>query len=540
MENFGTGLINGAQGLIVPRGSASDMTRRDLLKAGALGGLTIGAGGLLGALGNSSQPAWGAATSKPKKGGTLRIGLSGGGGVDGMNPVRLGLQTDYARVFQIYEPLIAWDRNLNPIPHLAESMTSNADATIWTIKLRKGITFHDGKPFTAADVVHTFQTILNPKALGYGATPIQYVDAKNIKMLDKYTVQIPCLSPFSTFMETLPVYDYCVIPVGFNPSKPNGTGPFKFQSFTPGVQSVMVRNPDYWQSGLPYVDKLVLIDFAEETSQTNALASGQVDAIDMLSAPSIATVKSGGGSVLISKGGGFSPWTMRVDVAPFNDVRVRQALRLVLDRPQLKKVVFAGHGTLGNDVFSRWDSDYDNSLPQRHQDLDKAKSLLKQAGHEGLTVQLVVAPQAQGAIAAAQVFQEQATGAGVKISIRQITSTAFENDYTKWTFANSFWYFNPYFEEVGLATLPTSPFGETHFDNPTYKSLYADGLKTVDASKRANIAHEMQKIDYDTGGYIIPCFAPIIDGLSSKLRGDKTSKSGLPFNNWDLKSLWFD
>jgi peptide/nickel transport system substrate-binding protein len=516
------------------------MTRRDLLKAGALGGLTIGAGGLLGALGNSSQPAWGAATSKPKKGGTLRIGLSGGGSADMMNPVRLGLQPDYARVFQIYEPLIAWDDNLNPVPHLAESMTSNSDATIWTIKLRRGITFHDGKPFTAADVIYTFQTILNPKAPGYGATPIQYVDVKNIKMLDKYTVQIPCSSPFSTFMETLPVYDYCVIPVGFNPSKPNGTGPFKFQSFTPGVQSVMVRNRDYWQSGIPYVDKLVLIDFADETSQTDALASGQVDAIDQLSAPSIATVKGGGGSVLISDGGGFTPWTMRVDVAPFNDVRVRQALRLVVDRPQLMNDVFGGYGTLGNDVFSRWDSDYDKSLPQRHQDLAQAKHLLKKAGHEGLTLELVVALQGQGSVAAAQVFQQQASGAGVKINIRQITSSAFENDYTKWTFANSFWYFNPYFEEVGLATLPTSPFGETHFDNPTYNSLYADGLKTVDASKRKEIAHEMQKIDYDTGGYIIPCFQPIIDGMSSKLRGDKKTKSGLPFNNWDLKSLWFE
>ena len=516
------------------------MTRRDLLKAGALGGLTIGAGGLLGALGNSSQPAWGAATSKPKKGGTLRIGVSAGGSSDAINPILVGLPPDYARVFQIYEPLIAWDDNLNPIPYLAESMTPNSDATIWTIKLRKGITFHDGKPLTAADVVYTFQTILNPKAPGYGATPIQLVDAKNIKVLDNYTVQIPCSSPFSTFMEVLPVYQYCVIPVGFNPSKPNGTGPFKFKSFTPGVQSVMVRNPNYWQPGLPYVDEVVLIDFADETSQTNALASGQVDAIDTLSAPSIATVKAGGGSVVISNGGGFSPWTMRVDTAPFSDVRVRQALRLVVNRPELMNIVFAGHGTLGNDVFSRWDSEYDNSLPQRHQDLAQAKHLLKQAGHAGLTTELVVAPQAQGAVVAAQVFQQQANGAGVKINIRQITTTAFNNDYTKWTFANSFWWANPYFQEVGLATLPAGPYNETHFNNPKYNALYAQGLKTVNASKRKEIAHEMQKIDYDTGGYIIPCFAPVIDGMSSKLRGDKKSKSGLPFNNWDLKSLWFE
>jgi peptide/nickel transport system substrate-binding protein len=540
MDKFATGSVNDAQGLSAPRGSATDVTRRDLLKVGALGGLTIGAGGLLGIFGNSPQPAWGAAAAKPKRGGTLRIGVSAGGSNDAINPLLLGNPPDYARVFQIYEPLIAWDENLNLVPYLAESMTPNADATLWTIKVRKGVTFHDGKPLTAADVAYTFQTILNPKSPGYGASSIQNVDAKNIKVLDTHTVQIPCLAPFSTFMETLPVYQFCVIPVGFNPSKPNGTGPFKFQSFTPGVQSVMVRNPNYWQPGLPYVDKLILIDFADETSQTNALASGQVDAIGMLSAPSIATVKSQGNGILISNGGGFSPFTMRVDVAPFSDVRVRQALRLVVDRPQLMNIVFGGHGTLGNDVFSRWSSDYDTSLPQRHQDLEKAKSLLKQAGHEGLTAELVVAPQAQGAIVAAQVFQQQATGAGVKINIRQITTTAFASKYPNWTFANSFWFANPYFQEVGISTLPTSPYNETHFNDPKYTALYAEGLKTVNPSKRKEIAAEMQTIDYDIGGLIIPCFAPIIDGFSSKLRGDKKSKSGLPFNDWDLKSLWFE
>lgn len=536
MDIQGADSVSDMQGVIAPRGNHSDVTRRDVLRAGALGGLTVGAGGLLGALG-TSQSAWGASTSKPKKGGTLRIGVSNGSSAETTNPLVL---QDYAWVPQVYEPLIAWDDNLKPIPYLAESMTSNADATIWTIKVRKGVTFHDGKNLTAADVAYTFKTILDPKTGAYGASQIQNVDAKNIKVLDTYTVQIPCSTPFSTFMETLPVYYFSVIPVGWNPSKPNGTGPFKYKSFTPGQQSVLVRNPHYWQSGLPYVDEVILIDFADETSQTNALASGQVDAISLLSAPSIATVKSGGGYTVISDGGGFSPWTMRVDRAPFNDVRVRQALRLVVDRPQLTKIVFAGHGAIGNDVFSRWDANYDHSLPQRHQDLDKAKHLLKQAGHSGLTTELVVAPQAQGAIAAAQVFQQQASGAGVKINIRQITNTAFNAKYPNWTFANSFWYANPYFEEVGLATIPNGYFNETHFSDPKYTALYNLGLRTVSASKRKEIAHEMQKIDYDIGGYIIPCFSPIIDGLSSKVHGDKKSKSGLPFNNWDLKSLWLD
>jgi peptide/nickel transport system substrate-binding protein len=525
---------------------AYTFSRRDLLRFGAVSGAAVGAGALLSACGGSSSAgsapaaAPSAAVGTPKRGGTLRIGMSGGDTIDGINPLLPGLPTDYGRIPQIYEPLISWDDNLRPIPYLAESMTSNADATEWTIQVRKGVTFHNGKPLTADDVVYTFQQILNAKSPGYGASPIALVDAKNIRKVGSHTVKVPCLAPFSTLMETLPVYDFAVIPVGFDPKKPNGTGPFTLKSFTPGQQSVMVRNPNYWQNNKPYVDQLVLIDFADETSQTQALASGQVDAINLLSAASIGAVKSAGKQVVISNGGGFSPWTMRVDQAPFNDARVRQAMRLTLDRKALIDVVFGGHGVIGNDVFSFYDAGYDHALPQRSQDIDQAKSLLKSAGHDGLTVELVIAPQAQGAISAAQIFKQQASQAGVTINLRQITTTAFNNGYTKWTFANSFWYYNPYFEEAGLATLSTGPFNETHFNNPQYAKLYKQGLASTDVSTRADITHQMQKIDYDTGGYIIPCFTPLIEGLSTKVHGDKPSKSGLSFNNWDLKSLWMD
>jgi peptide/nickel transport system substrate-binding protein len=526
---------------------AYTFSRRDLLRYSAVGGVALGAGTLLDACGGSSSGAAptqsttaSAAAGTPKRGGTLRIGISAGGPTDAINPLLPGLPTDYGRIPQIYEPLIAWDDNLQPIPYLAESMTSNSDATEWTIKVRKGVTFHDGKPLTAEDVIYTFQQILNPKAPGYGASPLALVDAKNIKKVDSHTLTIPCTAPFSTLMETLPVYDFAVIPVGFNPKKPNGTGPFVLKSFSPGQQSVMVRNPHYWQSGLPYLDELIMIDFADETSQTQALASGQVDAINLLSAASIGAVTSAKNQVVISNGGGFSPWTMRVDQAPFDDVRVRQAMRLMIDRKELVDVVFDGHGLIGNDIFSYYDAGYDHSLPQRVQDIDQAKSLLKSAGHAGMTTELVIAPQAQGAIEAAQIFKQQAAQAGVTINLRQITTTAFDNIYTKVTFANSFWFYNPYFEEVGLATLASGPFNETHFNDAKYAKLYGQGLATTNQATRTEITHEMQTIDYNTGGYIIPCFIPIIEALSTKVHGDKPGKSGLSFNNWDLKSLWID
>ena len=127
----------------------------------------------------------------------------------------------------------------------------------------------------------------------------------------------------------------------------------------------------------------------------------------------ISEVQGEGKNVLLSAGGGWNPFTMRVDTGTFSDVRIRQAMRLVVDRQQMLDLVFGGFGTLGNDLFGIWAPEYDHSLPQRHQDIDQAKSLLKAAGAEGLHVTLVTSDIAQGTVLAAQVFAQQASEAGI-------------------------------------------------------------------------------------------------------------------------------
>jgi peptide/nickel transport system substrate-binding protein len=532
-------------GITSARNITAGVGRRDFLRLGAYGTLAAGGAGLLAACGSSSgsttttQSAGGG--GKPKRGGTLSFALGSGGSADGLNPLAPGLPTDYARIPQIFEPLAIWDDNLNPVPLLAESIEPNTDGSVWTVRLRKGITFHNGKPLTADDVIYTFQQILNPKDPGYGALAMQMVDYKNLKKVDTYTVQFPCHGPFSMFLKTLPVYEYYIVPVGWKAGQTVGTGPFVMDSFVAGQASTMSRNKNYWQSGLPYVDKVVMTDYTEESSRVNALISGQVNCIDQLSAPSIAQLKSANMQLNISSGGGFCPFTMRVDQAPFNNPDVREALKLCVDRPAIRTAVYGGYGAIGNDVFAYWDPDYDHALPQREQDISKAKYLLKKAGHESLTLTLVVAAQAQGWLSEAELFQQQAATAGVKINLNQMTTTDFNNGYTKWTFANSFWYSNPYLNEVALATDGAgSPFNETHFNDPHYESLYTQAIGTLDESRQRELIHEMQTIDYNTSGYIIPAFLPVIDGLSPKVHGDGPSKSGTAFNNWDLRRFWVD
>jgi peptide/nickel transport system substrate-binding protein len=518
------------------------ITRRSLLSDAAKGGLVLGAGSVLAACGSSaaSTSQAPATTGAPRHGGTLRAGLIGGSSSDSLDPNSPVNNTDYARVANLYESLVWNNAQGHPEYRLAEEMTPNKDASVWTIRLRPGVTFHNGKDVTADDVIYSIKRVLNPKSPGEAANTLHGLDVARIKKLDKHTISVPFSHPYSTLLENLADnITLYIVPIGFDPKRPIGTGPFKFGSFTPGQQSMFTRNENYWNSPLPYLDQLIMVDYTDPTSQVNALLSSQVDVVNLLSQEVIGTVTGSGKKVVISPGGGWNPFTMRVDMAPFTDVRVRQALRLVVDRQAMMQSVFGGHGTLGTDVFSIWSNEYDHGLPQRTRDIDHAKSLLKAAGHEGLTLQLVTGAIAQGVVNMAQVFAQQAAAAGVKVNLRQITVTEFYGpNYLKWPFAQDYWYYQSYFAQVQQATLPTSPFNETHWNDPQYTKLYSQALNELDAAKRIEIAHEMQKIDYDRGGYIIPFFPPIIDGFAPHVHGIAQSKVGASFNDWDFEHVW--
>jgi peptide/nickel transport system substrate-binding protein len=518
---------------------ANGLSRRELLRSAGIGGASIGAAAVLSscASGSISHPAH--ALQKPRHGGRLRAAFSGGTSADTLNPFRALSQLDFARSYQLYDELLAFDRYAIERPALAAEVTPNALATEWVIRLRDGVTFHNGKPLTADDVIYTLRYILNPKNFASGASGLAPIDATGLKKMDRLTVKIPCHRPFSTLPDNFPTYYNKVVPVGFDPKHPVGTGPFKYQSFTAGQQSVFVRNENYWQKGLPYADTVVITDFPDETSQTNALLAGQADLVNNLTAASVTELKSRGANILISNGGGFNPFTMRVDAAPLSDVRVRQALRLVVDRPEMINIVFGGHGMIANDIFSPFDHVYDHALPQRQQDLAQAKFLLRKAGHEGLRIQLETAPIAQGTVSSAQVFAQQAAGAGIRVSLNQLTpSTFFGPNILKWLLAQDYWDYYPYFAQCAASTISGASFSETHFNNPRYNQLYNEAQATTDENKRIQIGHEMQTIDYNEGGYIIPYFPPVIDAYSNKVHGAVLGRTGFSFNNWDLKSLW--
>ena len=154
--------------------------------------------------------------------------------------------------------------------------------------------------------------------------------------------------------------------------------------------------------------------------------------------------------------------------------------------------MFLGHGLLGNDIFGINDPEYDRAIPQRTQDLGKARSLLKQAGQEHLTVQLVTAPIAQGAVESAQVFAEQAAAAGVTVSVRQTSSTIlYGSNYLQWLFSQDPWYGIYYLTGVAESQAPNAPINETHNRIPAYDNLYKEVLATTDIALQTELCHEM-------------------------------------------------
>src|SRR5690242_847274 len=340
----------------------ADISRRQLL-AGA-GGLAV-AGGLAACGSSGSSPAASPTqpAGQPKRGGNFRLGVTGGGAKDIMDGQNIITKPDQARLVTAFETLLLFDDNYQLTTNgLAESVTQDTPKQ-FTIKLKQGIEFQNGKTMTADDVIYSLQRI-GTKANGLtGFAATASMDIPNIKKVDQYTVQLPLLTPDSTIPQTLASYTFGIVPVGYeafkgDPSTQIGTGPYKLKSFTPGQESVSEKHKNYWRTGQPYFDQVTITDFADSTAQVNALLGGQIDAMTDLPAAQVNTVKSKGLNALISKTGGWLPLCMAIDMPPFDDPKVRQAMRLVVDRQQMIDQIASGYGFVGNDLYAPFDADY--------------------------------------------------------------------------------------------------------------------------------------------------------------------------------------
>ena len=241
------------------------LTRRQVLHGALAGGAMLSAGGLLAACGGSSSGSSSAASSAKsspastgalKSGGSLRVGATGGGAKDTIDAHLPTVDPDIMRCWNLYEPLAVRPPSFGPLEMMvAESIEAeHGKSDSWIVKIRPGIEFHNGKTVTADDVVFSLNRILDPKNPKIGAASIGYVDIKHVKKISKSQVRIPLKFANAGFLDDIGQYFNAIVPVGYDPAKPVGTGAFMYESFTPGQQSVFKKFPNYWQHGKPYAD----------------------------------------------------------------------------------------------------------------------------------------------------------------------------------------------------------------------------------------------------------------------------------------------
>ncbi|MEP7026770.1 MAG: ABC transporter substrate-binding protein, partial [Actinomycetota bacterium] len=247
--------------------------RRQFLGAVAATGLAAGAGGLLAGCGSHPKAAAPvAARHHLLRGGNLKLGLIGGSLSDTLDPHNGLTYLDRARLQALYSPLVQLDAQARTEYVLAESITPKGQSPAeWIIRLRPGITFHDGQKLTSADVIFTFRRIISNRLSG--STSLGPVDLTGLKALDDLTVLVPMTRPYASFPEQLAGawYHLYIAPATLDPARPNGTGPFVYQSFSAGRSSVFTRNPHYFKTGLPHAATLTIMDFPDTISLQNAL-----------------------------------------------------------------------------------------------------------------------------------------------------------------------------------------------------------------------------------------------------------------------------
>jgi peptide/nickel transport system substrate-binding protein len=506
-------------------------SRGDLLRAGVLAGAAVTAAGPLAERALAAQA--------PQRGGRLRVGHVGAGKSESFNPARGSSFIDASRYFNLYDPLVRVRPNLTSAPGLALSWTPNKDSTVWTVKLRRGVSFHNGKDFTADDVIYTLRTMGNPKHIASSA--VGGIRLGDLRKVGKYELRIPLKAPNSRLYDNFNVQNSVILPVGLRDfSKPIGTGPFSFQSFTPGQRSLCVRNPNYWENGKPYVDEWEDISIDDPAARLNALLSGELDMMSQVDPRQArAQLSRKQIQVLNAPSTSIQVFTMAVDAKPFDDPRVRQAFRLMVDRQALIDGALAGFAVPANDLPSRnlpfwWNA------PVRRQDPERAKALLKAAGQEGLTVTLQTSNVVPGFIEAATLFAQQAKKAGVKVNVKKESAAAYFDTsllYTKMAFAQSFWTVTALGQWYTQSLISDAVWNETHWRDKSFDKLVQSAIGAPNAAVAKKRWREVQEIQYRQGGYIAWAYTSLVDGVGKNVRGMKPS-SFFNLGGWNYRDCW--
>jgi peptide/nickel transport system substrate-binding protein len=455
-----------------------------------------------------SEPAGGAGIIT--RGGTMTIATR----VQRLDhPARLSWIEGANQLRQVCEYLTFTDFDNITHPWLLESWEANDAVDEWTLNLRQGIMFNNGQELTAQDVVFNFEQWLDEEVGSSMAGLLSYLKAENVEMVDDYTVKLYLDTPQIGVPEHLFHYPALIVPHTFEGDitrEPVGTGPFLLDEYVETERAVFSRREDYWLMGedgdpLPYLDKLVFLDLGEEeAARIAALQSGQVDNIFNPSAEVWQAVKDLPGIAVYSA---HTAQTfvirMRVDEAPFDDVRVRQALLKCIDRQKMLDLAWFGEGVLGHDAHVAPVHPAYCEKPIPEYDPEGAKALLADAGYpDGLTVELST-QEARAEPAMAQSLKETAEAGGFDVQLNILPSAQYWDIWTEVPLGITIWAHRP-LGTIALALAYTADedgnpgaWNETRWVNEDFAALLREAERTLDVEARREIMCQIEDIQME-------------------------------------------
>ncbi|MGI9336583.1 MAG: ABC transporter substrate-binding protein [Gammaproteobacteria bacterium] len=442
------------------------------------------------------------------------LGYEWSGEKQSMDPADMHSGDDAYHIFAVYNRLVDVDDSLQILPELAESWSVSEDGKTWTFNLRQGVKFHDGSDFDASDVVYTFKRLLDPD-LGSGAKAVMgFLEPEGIAAAGSHTVTFTTADAVVELPLLITNKFTNIVPEGAKHEELRlhgiGTGPFMQEQFEPNAPvRILRKNPTYWMTGQPKAQCLRVTVAQESVTAVSAMKAGQVDLMLNVDPSNIPALENDPNvSLLETAASNSMTISMWVDTPPFDDLRVRQALKLAVDRQTMIDTVLLGFGEIGNDNPVPPSSPFAFSAEPLEHNVDKARQLLAEAGHaDGLKFDLYTGEGVPGMAKMAQVYAQMAKDAGMDINVIVTPADSYWDDtWLKQPIVTSAWSMRPPATGLAVAYTQDAKWKETHWERSDYDALLKQANETIDDGARADLYKQAQRLLAEQGGVIIPMF----------------------------------
>jgi peptide/nickel transport system substrate-binding protein len=484
------------------------------------------------------------------KGGTLRLGMRC---QDIKSPHTYSWIESSNTARQVLDYLTVTGVDNVTRPSLVEKWEPSADLKTWTLRLRKNVKWHSGRQFTADDVVWNLKRVLDPKTgssvlglmkgflleeydsgekddKGNAKKTTRLWDANAIQKVDTFTVRLNGKSPQLAVPEQLFHYPLLILDPAENGEfkvGSNGTGAFTLVEAEVGRKQVLKAKAGYWAGG-PYLDQIEFIDLGDDpAASVAALASKQVDGLYGADIVQLDALQKLSHAQMYSVTTAYTATARMQPVKPFDDKRVRQAMRYAVDASSILQLAHKGLGQVGeHHHVSPVHPEY-AKLPAFTRDVAKAKRLLAEAGYPGgIDTEIVCRPQPGWELLAVQAMVEQWKEAGIRVKINVMPSTQYWEVWTKVPFGFTTWAHRPLgVMSLGLAYRSGVPWNESKYSNAEFDRLLTAAEGTVDVASRRETMARLETILQDDGPIVQPVWRAIFTFHDKRVKGFKAHPS---------------